>query len=282
MKSFLALVVLASTATSFAASRDIYDIMYLPTAGTSYGFTELDYFTGDYKSSGTKVDLDGYRVTQTLGHAFSDSLSFQGSLNYLSQKNDAGSAGDFKTSGVSDPSFQLKYRVSDSDFRWDVIAGTTLGVQDAEVEADQDTTNSDGAIKLSLGTQIGGKAANFQWAALASLQHYFPGHIEVAGTASKTDAYNDLLLRVDGLYKLAESSIVRGFVGSTIAQGTENDVVGDIASSTVYNAGAEYQHVCSANLLARIGVDYTIRNQDSGTTKDYDFVNLRIGANYQF
>ena len=50
MKKFIALAVLASSAVSYAASSDIYDIQYLPSTGTTYGFTTYSHVKSELEA----------------------------------------------------------------------------------------------------------------------------------------------------------------------------------------------------------------------------------------
>lgn len=286
MKKLLALAVLATSTVAYSAS-DIYDIQYLPSAGTTFGFSEAEILKGNIEfknAGGAETDLNGYKFVQTVGHSFSDKFSAQVSLNYMNLENDTDGEDETTTSGISDPIFQARYRLMDSDFRWDIIGGALVSLGDSEVESDGDTDNWQGGHSIFLGTQFGAKTESLQWAVSAALTHNLEATTEFKDVDEKVkdDANNELLIRGDLLNKLAEKSFIRSHLSANFIEGYDDDADGSTAAATTYELGAEYQHLMSTDLLLRAGIDYTTTNVNSGFIDSYTTWTYRLAANYQF
>lgn len=287
MKFFLALAVLATTATSFAASRDIYDIMYLPKAGTNYGFTEAGYITGDIKGKSGNADatISGYGIEQTLGRSFTDQFSVQVAMNYVDGTVDPDGAPSTDQKGLSDPTFTGRFRVMDEDLTLDIIGGLLVSLGDSKIKSNNDTDNRQGGHALFAGAQIGKKMESMQWAVQGLLTRNFERTYDTSGGDADVDANMDMKLRGDLLNKITEKGFIRShldidFIGMQESDDTAPKTVQ--APATIYTIGAEYQHLCTQNLLARVGIDYASQNSDTGYTKSDDRWKFLVGANYQF
>jgi hypothetical protein len=279
MKKFLAIAILAS-------SSDIYDIMYLPNAGTTYGFSTINSLDAELESDQVDAEASGYRFQQSIGHAFSDRLLVQLDLDYLDAEVDpeAGTSTDLK--GLSDPTFGARFRMMDEKFRWDLTGGAFVSIQDHEIDSSGDADNLQGGHSLFLGTQLGAKTENMQWAVLAKLTHNLKAETKVdsaIGADSEDDANNELLLRGDLLNKLAKKSFIRSHLSAEFAEGFDDDSNEEsYAPSTSYEMGAEYQHLCSQNLLVRLGVAYLTIDQKSAQIDRNIGWTYNFGVNYQF
>lgn len=289
MKVILALAVLATSANVLASSRDIYDIMYLPNAGTTYGFTEAIGIKGKSEGDDFEGDISAYGLSQTIGHSFSDRFSIQADINYLDQSSDIDQDGvDSFTQtkkGVSDPTFLARFRAMDEAFRLDVFGGVKVSLGDAETDTninnDSDSNNRSAGHSMIGGVQFGQKSEAFQWAILGQLTYNLGGTEDTDGTKDDTESNNELLLRADVLTKLAEKSFLRPFVQVDFMEKVELEDGGESeAPITEYRLGAEYQYLASQDLLFRAGVDYSTQN-----AADFDEIyywSFRLGANYQF
>lgn len=82
MKVLLALAVLTTSAVSLASERAIYDIMYLPSAGTTFGISEAQYSKRTIDADAGETDISGYGVSQTIGHTLTDRFGLAVSMNY--------------------------------------------------------------------------------------------------------------------------------------------------------------------------------------------------------
>jgi hypothetical protein len=283
MKRFIALAVLATSGVSYAADRDIYDLQYLPKAGTTYGFSTLTFVEQKIEDEVGDSDIEGYQFAQTFGHAVSDKLSLQASLNYadITYDDDGGSEID-AAKGLSDPTVTARYRFMDETYRWDLFGGATISLGDAEVDFDGNKDNLQGGHSVFLGTQHGMKQADYQWAVTALLTHNLESTVDSYVSSFDNDAHNSLLLQGEILNKLAEKSLLRSNITLDFTEGYDADASGSTPPSTTYQVGTEYQHLMSADLLLRAGVDYFSVSTQSGQIDSYDGFNFRVGANYQF
>lgn len=285
MKKFLALAVLATSTVSFAAERNIYDIMYLPNAGTAFGFTEFSYLSRKIEADGGDLDVSGWGVGQTLGYSFTDRFSLSGSLNYIEGEQDPEGDSSFDVSGISDPTFSGRYRAMDEEMKLDLIGEVYLGLNDNEWDLDGDRDNKRGGSSLLIGAQLGKIMENFQWAVLGTYTSNGERTIDLEGFPRDIDVEggDEFLLRGDILNKLAEASLLRSHISVEFTDKEEVDGGGTLfPATTTYEIGTEYQHVCSKDLLLRAGVDYAIANADSNTRDDDTAWTVNLSANYQF
>ncbi len=292
MKKFLALAVLATSTVSFAAERNIYDIMYLPNAGTSYGASLFSIATAKQEADGGDSDISGYNFFQTFGHAFTDRLSAQVALDYSSIEVD--SEGEEKydaRQGFSDPTFSARYRVMEDALTWDIAGGAVLSLMDKETELDSEghseSDNLQGGNSIFIGTQIGSKTESFQWALAAQVTHNFKAENEYELTTGQEvtledDANDELTLQADILNKLAEKSFLRSHFTADFTESFEDDQENTTPAFTTYDIGTEYQHLISQDLLLRAGIDYSIIKVQTGQIDSYTGWNYSFGANYQF
>lgn len=286
MKVLLALAVLATSASALAAdNREIFDIMYLPNTGTTYGISEFNLINGEAEVFNQDLELSGHRLSQTLGHSFTDRLSLAATLGYQNIETEIdGVNGSSESSGLSDPTLTARFRAMDESFRFDVLGGATLSIMDSELEDNGDSTTATGGSSLFVGSQVGGKSESFQWAVLGQLTHNFEAETDQDSQGDvKEDAHNELVLRLDILNKLAEKSFLRSNVTANFTEGYEDDQspANETTGQTAYGIGTQYQHLLSTDLLLRAGVDYNKVN-DQGLVKDLSFWVLTAGANYEF
>ena len=283
MKKFIALAVLATATASFAAS-DIYDIQYLPAAGTTYGFSTGEYFKGEIETDNGDAEISGPRFVQTIGHSFTDRLSLSASLNYQDLESDPDGGSKSTTSGISDPKVEARFRMMDEAFRWDLVGGAVVSLGDSEVEEDGDSDNLQGGHSLIIGTQLGVKSESFQWSILGQLTHNMESTTDYDGFGKlDDDSHNELLVRGDILNKLAEKSLLRSHLSIDFTEGYDDEEGDESAAPlTTYEIGTEYQHLLSQDLLLRAGVDYQMLNTSSAQIDNISAWLFRVGANYQF
>ena len=283
MKVLLALAVLATSATTFASERAIYDIMYLPTTGTTYGISEAAYLKNDVESDAGDTETSGYGLTQTIGHSFTDRLSVAASLGYGDFEQDPDVGAKTEQSGITDPTIIARFRTLDETALWDILGGALISIGDSEQESNGDTDNLQGGHALFVGTQYGSKTESFQWAVLGLLTHNMERTTDISGFGdAEQDANNELLVQGDILNKLAEKSFLRSFVSANFTEELKSDDVANNAPITTYAIGTEYQHLCSKDLLIRVGVDYSMSNYESSIVDSDNTLTGRIAANYQF
>lgn len=281
MKKLLAFALLATTSVSYAASREIYDVMYLPKAGTVFGASQLNIIRGELSTPPSSHEyLDGYRFTQNVGYSIMDNLSLDVTANYTSIDN----TNNGKQKGVSDPVIQGKYRFLDSDYRLDVVGGYIVNTENYIEKTNGDSNNTRGGSGYFAGLQVGNKFANWQWSFLAQYDYNSKATNEdkAAGTKVKEDAFNSYFFRLDGLYKFDEAIFGRAFVSSQLADKHEDNANTTYPSSTTNQLGAEVQRLVTKDVLVRVGLDYSVINANSGYINDLHYWSGRFAASYQF
>jgi long-subunit fatty acid transport protein len=284
MKKLIAVAVLATTTTlAFAADRAIYDVQYLPNAGTTYGQTQWDWTQMKLEADSGDADTDGWTLTQTVGHSFTDRFSLEGSINYTDMTTDPDGGSKTDTTGISDPTLQARYRVMDEAWRWDILGGATIGLGDSKTKSNGDSDNRQGGSDLFLGTQIGQKSENLQWAVLAQYNSYMKATSKTSGQPKvKDDAHGQWTLGADLLNKLSEKGYLRSHITGVWTPDYDDNQNGTTASSATWNLGTQYQHMFSQDLLAYGGVNYQMINTASGQIDDFNAWILTLGARYQF
>lgn len=298
MKSLvIAGLMLASTVSFAEAERKIYDVMYLPQAGTIFGATEAAYVYGqstihsDSAGDVADVDLTGYAVQQTLGYSLTSSLFLSASMSYeVSEEDvdlDAGGSDKIKSDGESDPTINARFRIFEDTSVLDLLAGATISTGESKVgDADHDGNIKQGGNSFNLGLQYGRKQEDMQYAFTFLVNHFMEAE-EKVGNSSKTDinAHNSYAFKVDTLHSLFEKSFLRSFASLTFVEGFNDENAVRTEQQTQIAIGTEYQYLLSQDLLLRAGVSYlNVENnvvEDIETREDFQFQFL-AGANYQF
>jgi len=292
MKKLFALItLLLSTGIQAAQDRDIYDVMYLPDAGTVYGFTTLGF--GKIKLESDDLgdeDFDGFELDQTLGYALTDRFSLEVNLSYADVEGDPEGGEKYDAvKGVSDPSLLARLRTVDEVFRWDLIGGAIVNFQDREIERDGDTNNTQGGHSFIAGTELGTKTENVQWMVGAFLVHNLESETEVKtalgdGTI-EYDSNNELVVRTSLLHRLHEKNFLRWRAQANFTEEVGHDretLLSKRAPQSIYEGGLEYQYAASEDLLVRVGGTYQYLNTRTGQIDDFYGWNAYLGANYQF
>lgn len=290
------LVVLMSTLVLSAGihaaeDRNIYDLMYLPKAGTGYGFTTLGF--GQLKRESDQlgdVDFEGFQVDQTLGYALSDRFSLQLSMDYAKIEADPEGGSKYDSvKGISDPTLTARFRAVDEAFRLDLVGGALINFQDREVKRDGETNNTQGGHSFLVGPEVGVKSENVQWFAGAYLIHHLKAETEyktILGNAKiEDDSHNELLVRTALLHRLHEKNMLKWSAEGNFTRRVGNDrenLIGKTAPQTNYDFGLEYQYVASDDVLIRLGGSYQIYNTNTGQIDEFQGWNAYLGANYQF
>ena len=286
MKVLLALAVLTTSAVSMASDRAIYDIMYLPDAGTTFGISTFEKLSGDIETDAGDTERNGMFLSQTLGHSISDRLSLAASLGYGKLETDPQPGANIEEKGLTDPTISARFRTMDETFRWDVIGGAVLGLSDHETEDNGDSDLYQGGHSLLIGTQVGTKTESFQWAILGQLTHNLEATNKVDGFLNsdvESETNNELLIRGDILNKLAEKTFLRSFLSTNFSEGINaNDGDELKAARTTYALGTEVQQLFSEDLLLRAGIDYEMAQYNSAVVDSDKNLIFRLAANYQF
>jgi hypothetical protein len=284
MKFLLAICLIAFATVAVASDRAIYDLQYLPNAGTTYGFSELGLSQGRVKveSFDYTVDYQAWVVKQTIGHAITDRLSISANANFThvdSESDFAGTKSTDSTKGISDPTISARFRALDESLRLDFTGDVTIGTGDSTTKG-HETNNKQGGNSARFGAELGVKQDGLQLTGIAQLNHSAKSTSESDGTESKDDAHNEFVFGGAALIKAAESSYLKGSLTATFADEYDGSDDSTTSSSTLYTIGAEYQHVISKDLLARVGVQWL--NGHADQIESYNLYTLIAGANYQF
>jgi hypothetical protein len=289
MKLFVAICLLVSATVSLAADRAIYDLQYLPNAGTNYGISNLGLASGTQETSLTDSKITGWVINQEVGHSFTDRFLLSADLTFqhIDANTDVDSPGvsdvNATTKGISDPSINGRFRVMDEALRIDVVSNLIVTYGDSKTEGSQ-TNNSQGGDSISLGVEAGQVTDTFQYVGTASINRVFEATDKTDGVTTKDDAHNEYLLGAAGLFKIAEASFIKGILSAEFVDDYEDndttDTSGDTASSTTYTVGAAYQYLVSSNLIVQAGLNASSIN--TAGVDSYHLYILTVGAKYQF
>jgi hypothetical protein len=287
---FLALATfLAVSTTALAATESsIYDVMYLPKVGTTYGISEIGLVNGSATGDNFDLDISGYVFNQTIGHALTERLSLQVATNYTNLKNDisyslaTGEDDETETqSGLGDLALDARYRLMDEKYLLDIVGGADLSFSDQEEKANGDQNNASGGHVLRLGAQLGQKRERFQWAVLGQFERALRAQVDVSGGDDyKNDAHNIWSLEGSILNQISEKAFLRSKAGFRARNKYDDSVNDTTPSDTQWQIGTEYQHLMSQDLLLRGGLSYNVSHR--GDYSDFSYWALYAGANYQF
>lgn len=291
MKRFVLLSTLLISSGISAASRDLYDVMYLPQAGTAYGSSTLGFgkITRESKALGD-LDLDGIEFSQSLGYALSDRFSLTLDMDYSKIEAEAENGDKYDSAkGISDPALTARLRLIDEAFRLDVVGAAIVNFQDREVEENGDTNNTQGGHTFVIGPELGVKAESVQWFIGGYLVHNLSAETKyklnsLAATV-EDEANNELLLRTSLLHRLYQKNFLRWNAQGRFSEEVGNDrenLIGKTAPSTTYELGVEYEYAASDSVLIYVGGNYQQFNTRSGQIDEAYGWNSYLGANYQF
>lgn len=239
MKSFIALAVLATSVSAFAApDSSINDLQYLPDAGTLFGSTSYTHFKYDGGKQNT--------FSQRIGWSLSDSLFLDATVAY-----DGGDAGS--NEGINDVVVNGRYRLSGSSAnRFDLIGGVSISPGDSEVDSNGESNAYSGGHALRVGAEYGNKTSERQWSFGAFYNYFLEATTDYEGFGKdKDEAHGALSFTAQLLTKITDSSYFRTFgaVNFTEKYDTDSDS-GDFETpgQTVWQLGGEYQYLLSKDL----------------------------------
>lgn len=299
MKRFLALSLLVVGTNAFAdTTRNIYDLMYLPKAGTAYGFSELAYGYGQAtlfdESSRTDiadVTRTQYSFRQTVGYSLMNNLSLQAAIDYGGDtlKVDAkggASLDDQDSSGVSDLDLLARYRLVDDTSKWDLLVGGSASFGDSKSpNGSKDGNRMTGGHSATAGVQYGSMMGGNQFAAGLRYTHFFEATDKTAGVKTKSNAHNSVALDLQWLVGIADQLFLVPRGSLSFSESFNDDQGGKTEGLTQANLGAELRYVVSNDLMLRFGLDYVNLENSVADEVEYRedwFVNATVGANYQF
>ncbi|HXH30414.1 MAG TPA: hypothetical protein VNJ01_06355 [Bacteriovoracaceae bacterium] len=282
MKHIFALCLLSVSTVSFSADRSIFDLMYLPNAGTTYGQTDFNLIKGETKTPGNDSEETGYLFQQTLGHSVCDRFLLSAQLDWQNTKTDLDFGPNQKEKGLSDPSLDARYRVVDKALMVDILAGFTFSTGDRKIDGNE-FDHIRGGHSLRAGAQVGQKEESFQWAASGIVNRNFKAKTKVTGGGSfEDDAYNSYGLGASVLKKLAEETYLLGQLAATFADDYDDNNNSKNPSSTTYDLTAGARQILSQDLMFQVALTYTQINQESGQIDSSSKWNLNAALRYQF
>lgn len=282
---------LAST-ISFANSRNLFDVMYLPQVGSFYGSTEGAYAYGkstlhvDGIGDAAKTTLNGYAVQQTLGYGISSKLFVTGVMSYevgeVEVDEKGGPTSKQKSKGESDPSVNAKYRLIESEYILDLLAGAVISTGESKLaSSSRDGNIKQGGHSFNLGLQLGQKISAYQYAFTFGVTHF----LKAKEDGNDLNTHNSYDLRFDFLNPLFEKAFLRSFASVGINEGFNDENGVRLEQSTKLGLGTEFQYLVSEGLLFRTGLSYlNVENAvyDGIETREDFQLQLLLGANYQF
>lgn len=294
---------LAVSALSFPvlaqSTRDIYDLMYLPKAGTIFGQTQATYGMGSQKvydeSSKSTVGENTQTLTavdQLVGYGLMDNLSLSASIGYAMSKNefesDASGVADSDndSDGVTDPLIEARYRVMDSGLLMDVLVGGQISIGDAKSpNNNKDGNQLTGGHEAGLGLQVGQDNGGNQWAARIGWNYVFEATDKTAGVTTDSNAHNQYILEVLGLIGVAQNLYLVPIAQYEITESYNDDQGGKTSQLSQINLGAEARFVLNKDLMVRAGLVYT--NLENAVEDDVEFredwfLTATASLNYQF
>lgn len=291
--------------------REIYDLMYLPKAGTIFGQTF--YSSTAYKSTAkttvkiAELEVSTVSLTQFAGYSVMDNLAVVLEVDYLlnsTQKLDYTSIvatpdSESESKGLGDPTLQVKYRVldqKDSKFNLDITPKYTFSTGDSETGTEDDDGNGkQGGSNFGLDVTIGKKYAEAQWTAFIGYEQSGEANSKDATTKekSKTSSYGTLIMG-GGFQRhmtekwIFEIEVLLASVGNYKEKtGTEYIKFKDQSS---FSLQPSFTYVSNADLAFSLGLDLTSyadykTEDEAGTKVKYEenaAASLILGAKYQF
>jgi hypothetical protein len=266
MKFLLSVLIAAMPVLSFAAEREIFDLMYLPKAGTTFGMTNASYGSLETEVPGSKTETNIYGLQQMVGHTVTDNLLISADIQYqqFETNND-------ETTGFTDPRLGLRYRMLDETTRFDVLANFSY-------DTGRRNPIRPGNHEFNLGGQFGQKHQDFQWAfTLLFGRNFAPNNNEQTGV----EGFFQYRAQFDGLYRVMNNGFIRGYAGAHLLESQVGRANVEVEpSETRFQAGAEFRYTLLNNLLLMAGVEY--QKHQNAQIDGRNALILTTGALYQF
>jgi hypothetical protein len=283
MKVLVAALAVSISGLSYAAQNsELYDLQYLPNAGTVYGISGLSYgrysdtdFTGGNE---IKTQVRGPVLSQSVGFAVLDNFTLSGTLSYSDIENKTTGEDTTTTKGLGDLQLDGRYRLTDSTNRLDLLSRVTLSPGDSEFKSNGDSNNYTGGHSVGFGAEYGAKLASHQWSVSALYNYNLKSTTDDNGTKFKDDAHSSLEFAANLLTKLSEKSSIRSSVGVDLTEEYDDDNNGTTFGSTIYTVGAQYQYLVSKDVLAIAGANALM----GGNSFNYTIMFYNVSLAYQF
>lgn len=269
MKSLaLASVLVLSTAAFAAENTSLNDLQYVPNAGTLFGSSQLTHFKYETGESNA--------FNQRIGYSFTDKLFTEVALSYSFTGNGDG------YDALGDIVFNGRYRLMESNGnRFDLVGGVSISPDDSEIDGDEGN-NFSGGHAVRIGAEYGNKSNERQWSLGAFYTQNFEATTDYGdGDEEKADAHGTLSFSANLLTRLADKCFFKtvAAVNFTDKYDVDTDFGNfEMAGTTVWNMGGEFQHFLSNDLYLNLGAQaYMFGDSSVGPAMLYN-----VGANYQF
>lgn len=278
MKQVLCFALLLSTSVFAREQTAVNDPQYQPLAGTIFGDTSYNHlkFSDTVNVSGTdvKFGINGNFINQVIGYAPADNFSIFGTFGYSNIES---------SEGLSDIALNAKYRLLNTDYRWDLIGGVSISPEDDETKSNGESNAFTGGHAINIGTEYGHRTTARTWSVFGTLNYNLEKTSkDKTSTDTKVveDPYMSLLLGAKLYTPLFGNNGIRTIASVQFDQEYEDDSSpkNTTAGSTNYILGAEYQHVLNQNLYLRGGFDSAI----AGSGESSVVMLYHLGAGYQF
>ena len=291
--------------------RDIYDLMYLPKAGTIFGQT---YYVSaaaksEVKQSGVKlaeVEVAQVSIEQLAGYSFSDRLAAAVRIDYqLNQTAEVDFEGltpdrEEESKGVGDPKLEVKYRLLDQTtygINMDITPSASFKTGDAEsATVNDDGNNKSGRNSFELDLTIGKKFTETQWAAFISYEHLEENTSKDATSKLKSKEKSHGSVYVGGAFQrhMSEKWIFDIAAIYSVSGAHKNEAEDNTFTkfpsigSLSLNPQVTYASSKDLAFLIRLDLvstaDYKTKDE-TGSETEYEEnsgANLLLGAKYQF
>lgn len=285
MKKLALATALTMVSVAQAASNSaLYDLQYLPEAGTVFGSTTYSY----YKYSNSYFDgtndvtnrLRGHSISQTVGYSALNNLFLSATATYAKTKDSTTGESETEDTGFNDFVFNGRYRLIDGTQRFDLLGGFSFSPENAIVESDGDANNYSGGHSLVVGFDYGVKSESHQWSLGASFIRNFEATFEDKeyDEKIKDDAHNGLNLSASMLTNFSEKFSFKNSIMVMFTESYEDDDNGETLSSTNYLVDVKAQYLISKDLMLVAGP----RAVMGGSGYNYVYMIYDLGLNYQF
>lgn len=284
MKKLALATALSMVSVAQAASNSaLYDLQYLPEAGTVFGSTTLSAYRfsdTDYDTTVEKTRQKGNAIAQRVGYSPVNNLFVFAEASYLDNTVEQTGVDDYSMKGFNDFVFGGRYRLIDAGSRLDILGGFTFSPDNFITEKDGDMNNYSGGHSLNLGVEYGVKSDSHQWSVGATFVHYLKATLEDKEFNEKTkdDAHNGLNLSASMLTNFSEKFSFKNSIIAMFTEGYEDNGDGETLPSTNYLLEAKAQYLISKDLMLVAGPRAVL----GGSGYNFTYMIYDLGLNYQF
>jgi hypothetical protein len=285
MKKLALATALTMVSVAQAASNSaLYDLQYLPEAGTVFGSTSYSYYkySNSYYDGTNDVTSrnNGHSLSQIIGYVPVQNLFLQAAASYADIKSKTTGESETKSTGFNDFTLTGRYRVLGGAQRFDLVGSFLFSPDDAVIESDEDMNNYSGGHTLNLGVEYGVKNEANQWSLGANFVRNFEATLDDKDTNDKTtdDAHNGLNFSAAMLTNFTEKFSIKNSLMVMFTEEYEDDDNGEVSASTNYLVEVKAQYLLSKDLMVVAGPRAVL----GGSGYNFTYMIYDLGLNYQF